>query len=146
MCRACNCVALMRNHTVAWVLNAGVLAMGLTEGIWGALQLFGVVDSDHPRYPVTGSFYNPGPVICQYQDVVCDTNTIYALYFGEPSDMFKDLHGCYWVHEFDWDGNFKAKYHLPVPILSIWLDPSNNTLYGYNLEEDGLYKLNISSH
>ena len=42
----------------------GVLAVGLTEGIWGALQLFGVVDSGHPRYPVTGSFYNPGPYGC----------------------------------------------------------------------------------
>ncbi len=42
----------------------GVLAVGLIEGIWGALQLFGVVDSGHPRYPVTGSFYNPGPFGC----------------------------------------------------------------------------------
>lgn len=42
----------------------GVLAVGLVEGIWGTLQLFGVVDSGHPRYPVTGSFYNPGPFGC----------------------------------------------------------------------------------
>lgn len=42
----------------------GVLTVGLIEGIWGALQLFGVVDSGHPRYPVTGSFYNPGPFGC----------------------------------------------------------------------------------
>ena len=46
------------------VLAAGVLAVGLVEGIWGALQLFGFVDSGHPRYPVTGSFYNPGPFGC----------------------------------------------------------------------------------
>lgn len=41
-----------------------MLAVGLVEGIWGALQLFGFVDSGHPRYPVTGSFYNPGPFGC----------------------------------------------------------------------------------
>lgn len=46
------------------VLAVGTLALGLTEGIWGALQLFGVVDSGHPRYMVTGSFYNPGPFGC----------------------------------------------------------------------------------
>lgn len=86
-----------------------------------------------------------GPSIYQYHDVVCDTNAIYALYYGETIDRFKDLHGCYWVHEFDWEGNFKAKYHLPVPILSLWLDHSNHRLYGYNPEEDALYKLNLSS-
>lgn len=84
-----------------------------------------------------------GPEVYQYHDVVCDNNTIYALYFGEPADTFKDLHGCYWVHKYDWDGNFITKYHLPIPIMSLSLDTSNNTLYGYNLEEDALYRLNI---
>lgn len=45
-------------------LCIGLLACGLIEGIWGTLQLCGVIDSGHPRYPVTGSFYNPGPYGC----------------------------------------------------------------------------------
>lgn len=84
-----------------------------------------------------------GPTVYRYHDVVCNNTTIYALYCGEPTAATKNLHGCYWVHEFDWDGNFKTKYRLPIPIMRLWLDTSNNTLYGYNLEEDSLYRLNV---
>lgn len=36
----------------------------------GALQLFGIVSSGHPNYPVTGSFYNPGPYGCLIGTIV----------------------------------------------------------------------------
>ncbi len=48
--RQCLCIAL--------------LLYGLVEGVWGILQFCNVVDSGHPPYPVTGSFYNPGPYGC----------------------------------------------------------------------------------
>ncbi len=77
----------------------------------------------------------------QYHDVVCDDNSIYGLYFGEPIATYKDSAGCFWLHEFDWNGNFKTKYHLTVPILRIWLDSSSGILYGYCAEDDAIYKL-----
>ena len=46
------------------VLCLLLIASGLTECVWGVLQLLDVVGSGHPRYPVTGSFYNPGPYGC----------------------------------------------------------------------------------
>lgn len=46
-----------------WLCIA-LLVYGFVEGVWGVLQLCDVVDSGHPRYPVTGSFYNPGPYGC----------------------------------------------------------------------------------
>lgn len=46
------------------LLCYAVLAFGLVEEIWGVMQLCGMVSSGHPRYPVTGSFYNPGPYGC----------------------------------------------------------------------------------
>lgn len=41
-----------------------VLCFGLSEAIWGTLQLFDFIPSGHSRYSVTGSFYNPGPYGC----------------------------------------------------------------------------------
>lgn len=40
------------------------ITIGLIEASWGTLQLFGFLPSGHLRYPVTGSFYNPGPFGC----------------------------------------------------------------------------------
>lgn len=79
----------------------------------------------------------------QYTDVVCNDSVIYALYFGEPSITFRDTKGCFWLHEFDWNGNFKRKYRLPISIMRLWLDPSSDTLYGYCEPEDAVYKLNV---
>ena len=46
------------------LMSYAIVAVGLVEAVWGALQLFGMVSSGHLRYPVTGSFYNPGPYGC----------------------------------------------------------------------------------
>lgn len=79
----------------------------------------------------------------EYHDVVCNDSVIYALYYGEPSITFKDTMGCFWLHEFDWNGNFKKKYRLPISIMRLWLDPSSDTLYGYCEPEDAVCKLNV---
>ena len=79
----------------------------------------------------------------QYTDVVCNDSAVYALYFGEPSITYRDTKGCFWLHEFDWNGNFKKKYRLPISIMRLWLDPSSDTLYGYCEPQDAVYKLNV---
>lgn len=38
-----------------------VLALGLVNASFGVLQLMGIKQSMHSLFPVTGSFYNPGP-------------------------------------------------------------------------------------
>ena len=38
-----------------------LLITGLVEALWGLLQLYGFYRSYHNLYPVTGSFFNPGP-------------------------------------------------------------------------------------
>ncbi len=37
---------------------------GAVEAVWGLLQLAGIAESGHPLYPLTGSFFNPGPYGC----------------------------------------------------------------------------------
>lgn len=76
----------------------------------------------------------------QYHHVVCNDNAIYTLYHGDDWD---DFSGCMWLHEYDWNGNFKKKYRLPLPIMCLWLDPSSDTLYGYYYPEDAIYRLKI---
>ncbi|MCM1450360.1 MAG: O-antigen ligase family protein [Clostridiales bacterium] len=39
-----------------------IIAMGMVEAVTGWLQLLGVTGSNHDVYPVTGTFYNPGPM------------------------------------------------------------------------------------
>ena len=78
-----------------------------------------------------------------YQDVVCSDSLIYALYSGETIKEFSETMGCDKIYVFDWDGEFKEIYHLPVPLLRIWLDPSSNILYGYSESEEALYRLDL---
>ncbi len=79
--------------------------------------------------------------IHQYHDVVCNDDVIYALYFGDFNKNFGKEMGCYWLHEYNWDGTLKKEYHLSVPITTLWLDLSSDTLYGYSEAEGAVYKL-----
>ena len=87
------------------------------------------------------SMENP---VHQYHDVVCNDDVIYALYFGDFDKNFGKEMGCHWLHEYDWNGTLKKEYHLSVPIKTLWLDPSSDTLYGYSEAEGAVYKLNVS--
>lgn len=46
------------------VIAAILILTGMVEAVWGLLQLSGVVDSRHALFPITGSFFNPGPYGC----------------------------------------------------------------------------------
>lgn len=46
------------------LLAVFLISFGLIEGIWGVLQIFQIIESGHPRFHATGSFYNPGPFGC----------------------------------------------------------------------------------
>ncbi len=75
-----------------WIC-CGLLVYGLVEGIWGVLQLCEVVESGHPRYPVTGSFYNPGPYGCF---IGCLLPLAACIYMGKGERKWiKGLSGVY---------------------------------------------------
>jgi hypothetical protein len=75
------------------------LATGLVEAIWGLGQLYGFSYSQHSRFSLTGSFFNPGPYAC-YIAVVLPTAFFYALTFRL----------CY-----------KVKFHLRnIPVYFLW--------------------------
>lgn len=59
-------------HSIDFTIHLSLILIiaGIIEGIWGILQLFDIVPSGHPRYPVTGSFYNPGPYCCILASIV----------------------------------------------------------------------------
>jgi tetratricopeptide (TPR) repeat protein len=46
------------------------LATGLVEAIWGLGQLYGYEYSQHARFRLTGSFFNPGPYACYLATVL----------------------------------------------------------------------------
>lgn len=81
--------------SIDWTLwlCVALLIYGLVEGVWGVLQLCDVVDSGHPRYPVTGSFYNPGPYGCF---IGCLLPLAVSLYIDKRENRFiKILSGAY---------------------------------------------------
>jgi hypothetical protein len=79
-----------------------------------------------------------------FQDVVCNDNSIFAMFLGEPVSSLKDLGGYPCLYQFDWNGKIERKYQLPIPLFGLWMDISSNTLYGYCEPEDAIYKLNIN--
>lgn len=49
-----------RDVSRQWVLGS-VVAVGCLVAVWGLLQLYGYVPSNHSLFAITGPFYNPGP-------------------------------------------------------------------------------------
>ena len=77
----------------------------------------------------------------QYEDVVCNQKSIYALYIGAKPSKYEKNMGGQWIHEYDWNGNFIAKYHLQNSVIRLCLDSYSNILYGYDAYEDALYRI-----
>ena len=48
-------------HQLCEYILLVLVVTGLVESVWGVLQLYGVVASNHGIFRLTGSFYNPGP-------------------------------------------------------------------------------------
>jgi hypothetical protein len=59
-------------------LSLFFLATGLVEAFWGLRQLYGFEYSQHARFRLTGSFFNPGPYAC-YLSVVLPAAFWYLL-------------------------------------------------------------------
>ena len=43
------------------VIVWSLIAAGTVEAVWGLLQVYSYLPSNHSLYALTGSFYNPGP-------------------------------------------------------------------------------------
>lgn len=61
---------------------------------------------------------------------------------AKPSKYEKD-EGAHWFHEYDWNGELIATYHLQNPVISLWMDSSSDSLYGYDAYDDALYRMKI---
>lgn len=46
---------------VGTILNWLLILAGMVEGLWGLGQVYGYLPVKHAMFPLTGSFYNPGP-------------------------------------------------------------------------------------
>jgi tetratricopeptide (TPR) repeat protein len=50
-----------RSKQMLYLLSLFFMITGLTEAIWGLWQLYGIAESQHYIFPLTGSFFNSGP-------------------------------------------------------------------------------------
>lgn len=57
----CFRIFLVQNQINLRILMLTVMLVGCVEAIWGLMQLYGFVHSQHTSFGVTGSFFNPGP-------------------------------------------------------------------------------------
>ena len=53
---------ILSHHSVSkqWILGS-IVAVGCMVAVWGLLQLYGYLTSNHNLFAITGPFYNPGP-------------------------------------------------------------------------------------
>lgn len=73
-------------RTLANIIAATVLCIGIREALLGWLQLCGVEASRHTLYPATGSFYNPGPY-CGFLAMLLPLGVWYVSAKGVPRLM-----------------------------------------------------------
>jgi hypothetical protein len=52
------------NRQSLYLLVLFFLVTGVIESLWGLRQLYGFEHSQHARFRLTGSFFNPGPYAC----------------------------------------------------------------------------------
>lgn len=55
-----------------WILNS-IIAVGCLISIWGLLQLYDYLPSNHSLFAITGPFYNPGPYSGYVAIIFCIT-------------------------------------------------------------------------
>lgn len=67
----------IQKSNLFWMILA-ILLTGLIEAIWGLRQLYGFDYSQHARFKLTGSFFNPGPYAC-YLSVILPVAFYYLL-------------------------------------------------------------------
>lgn len=54
-------LTMPRTKTLGKVLAGGIAVIGLYECLLGLLQLYGIKQSNHAVFQITGTFFNPGP-------------------------------------------------------------------------------------
>lgn len=79
-----------------------------------------------------------------YRQVKASDEGIYALWSGQPWQNASDDIGYNYIHVFNWDGKFISNVKLDEPIAKIYLDCTNNILYGWFAERQILYTYNLS--
>lgn len=55
---------VMKRVACRAIVAVFLLCAGIVEAVWGLLQLCGLLPSRHALFPLTGTFYNPGPYGC----------------------------------------------------------------------------------
>lgn len=54
-------LVLNKNRQIINLLCFCIILTGLVEAIWGMMQLYGLLPSQHGLFKLTGSLFNPGP-------------------------------------------------------------------------------------
>ena len=79
-----------------------------------------------------------------YKCVVSDDQYIYALWAGKKKN---DLHpeiGYQTIDIYDWNGKLVHKYYVKDGINELAIDVQDGTLYGWNVEQQMIYKYEIT--
>jgi hypothetical protein len=83
-----------------------------------------------------------------YINVQADDNFIYAVYSGErrpfKADGTEKPYIPSLIHVFDWNGILVKKIQLDHPIYELALDPVNQLLYVWNMDDEKVYKYDLS--
>ena len=72
---------MQENRKSRYLMLFFLLFTGLFEALWGLGQLYGLYNSYHNLYPVTGSFFNPGPY-AGYLSIVAPIAIFYCVFDG----------------------------------------------------------------
>lgn len=115
------------------ILLGGFISIGCALAIWGLLQLYGVQESNHYLFSITGPFQNPGPYsgyiaifppICLSQLLSTNGKKRYIWLFAFsviviilPAGMSRSawlasLISCVWILAINKNWFYKAKYYI----------------------------------
>lgn len=80
-----------------------------------------------------------------YKCVVSDNQYIYALWAGKKKgDLHPDI-GYQTIHIYDWNGNLICKYQLECGINELAIDVQDETLYGWNIDQQKIYRYDLTA-
>lgn len=85
-------ILLSHIHISRNILLGGIVGIGCVLTVWGILQLYNCIDSNHRLFAITGPFYNPGPY----------SGYIAMIFPISLSRIFKSKGGerCFWLVSF----------------------------------------------